>query len=520
MTTGTTGPGTPAEQPAVTLAGTTSATAGGDSDGVVNVFAAELERWRDVRGFSRAALAKAMGYDRSYVSKVLSGTERPSEAFAAHAEAALRAGGALHTAFRDFESHRPARTRPPAPPVVDQAGSGGLLVDHDDATLRYEAGVYRLTQRRRLVNHGSAPISRYLIRISVDRHPGDPERSNQLYSENPLTWDEINLHAWHGRGRANPMDWTAHHDRDAFKEVWLLFVGEHGHFPLYPGETCWIEYEYTVSETHWGNWFQRAVRLPTRTLSVCLDFPADLAASVWGLHTSMTAQAMPFATAITRADTGDRHTFSWSCEDPPLHARYRLEWDFRGRAAPDGPAAAPSDVMAALGIVQDSDPALRRVARRFDLPAEAEDARRVVTELNSAAERVAQAHTFGKGMGIAAPQIGIDRAAAIVRTPDGEAITLFNPTIIESAAEVDEQYEGCLSFFDVRGQVPCAHVIHVEHTTIDGTRKITVFKRGVARLVRHEVDHLHGLLYTDRMRDGVDPIPVEQYRGTGTTWKY
>lgn len=185
----------------------------------------------------------------------------------------------------------------------------------------------------------------------------------------------------------------------------------------------------------------------------------------------------------------------------------RLEWDFRGRTA-DGPPPAPSAVMASLGVVQDTDPVLRRAARRG------------VTELNSACERVAQAHTFGKGMGIAAPQIGIDRAAAIVRTPDGEAITLFNPTIIESGGDVDEQYEGCLSFFDVRGQVPRAHVIHVEHTAIDGRTKITVFERGVARLVAHEVDHLHGTLYTDRMRDGVEPIPVEQYRGTGSTWKY
>jgi peptide deformylase len=176
--------------------------------------------------------------------------------------------------------------------------------------------------------------------------------------------------------------------------------------------------------------------------------------------------------------------------------------------------------MASLGIVQATGPALRRVARRFDLPVEAEDARRVVTALNSACERVAQAHTFGKGMGIAAPQIGIDRAAAIVRTPDGEAITLFNPRIIESAGEVDEQYEGCLSFFDVRGQVPRSQVIHVEHTTIDEQTKITVFERGVARLVAHEVDHLHGQLYTDQMRIGVEPIPVEQYHGTGTTWKY
>jgi peptide deformylase len=486
-----------------------------------NGFAIELKRWRDVRGFSRAALAKQMGYDRSYVSKVESGAERPSKDFAAHAETALRAGGALRTAFRDYDAHRTAKTRPPVvQDPADQAGTGSLVVDHDDATLHYDGHTYRLTQRRRLVNGGTEPITRYLIRISVDRYPGDPERSNQLYSENPLTWDEIDLHAWHGQDRAEPMDWTAHHDRDAFKEVWLLFAGENGHFPLYPNESTWIEYEYTVRGEHWGNWFQRAVRLPTRTLSVCLDFPAELAPAVWGLHTSMTAQAMPFRTAIARDDDGDRHVFSWSCEDPPLHARYRLEWDFRSHATTQDAPAAPSEIMSSLGVVQDGDPILRRVARPFDLPDEAEDARRVVTALNSAAERIAGVHTFGKGMGIAAPQIGIERAAAIVRTPDGEAITLFNPSIIEFGGDIDEQYEGCLSFFDVRGQVPRSHFIHVEHTSIDGTKKITIFERGVARLVAHEVDHLHGHLYRDRMSPGVDPIPVEQYRGTGTTWKY
>jgi peptide deformylase len=189
-------------------------------------------------------------------------------------------------------------------------------------------------------------------------------------------------------------------------------------------------------------------------------------------------------------------------------------------SALDQSPATPGQVMRSLGVVQEGDPILRRVARPFLLPDEAEDARRVVTALNSAAERIAQVHVFGKGMGIAAPQIGIDRAAAIVRTPDGQAITLFNPTIIEAGGDTDEQYEGCLSFFDVRGHVPRAHVIHVEHTDIDGTKKITIFERGVARLVAHEVDHLHGHLYTDRMRPDVSPITVEQYRGTGTNWKY
>ncbi|HZD14503.1 MAG TPA: peptide deformylase [Pseudonocardiaceae bacterium] len=496
---------------------------GAADEAETNVFALELRRWRDVRSLSRAALAQKMSYDRSYVSKVESGSERPSKEFVVHAEQALRAGGALRSAFRAYtDLHAGKRPRPSAnTDSSEYCGVGSLVVDHDEATLRYDGQNYRLTQRRRLINGGAEPITRYLIRISVDRYPGDPERSNQLYSENPLTWEELDLHAWHGRDRAEPMDWRAHHDRDAFKEVWLLFAGEHGHFPLYPGESTWIEYEYTVRGEHWGNWFQRAVRLPTNRLSVSLDLPTELAPVVWGLHTSMTAEAMPFRTPINRAEQHDRTVFSWSCEAPPLHGRYRLEWDFRDRSStPDGVTDAPSEVMASLGIVQRDDPILRRGTRPFDLPAEAEDARRVVAALNSAAERVAQAHTFGKGMGIAAPQLGIDRAAAIVRTPDGESITLLNPSIIENSGDTDEQYEGCLSFFDVRGQVPRSHVINVEHTAIDGEKKITIFNRGVARLVAHEVDHLHGHLYTDRMRSGVTPIPVEQYRGTGSGWAY
>jgi peptide deformylase len=500
-----------------------SSAGSGGASREANAFAAELARWRDVRSLSRTSLANQMGYDRSYVSKVESGVERPSKEFAAQAEKALRAGGALRAAFREYQTARTGKPRQScSADAVDVSGAGSLVVDHDDARLYYDGRIYRLTQRRRLVNGGLEPITRYLIRISVDRYPGDPERSNRLYSNNPLTWEEIDLHAWHGLERSDLMAWSAHHDRDAFKEVWLHFAGDSGHFPLYPGESTWIEYEYTVRDEHWGNWFQRAVRLPTNRLSVCLDFPADLLPVVWGLHTSMTAEALPFRTPIRRAVEGDRAVFAWSCDDPPLHARYRLEWDFRGRRAADtGVPLRPSETMAALGVVQDGDPLLRRVARSFDLPAEAEDARRVIAELNSAAERIGQAHNFGKGMGVAAPQIGIDRAAALVRPPGSDsAITLLNPTLIEASTEIDEQYEGCLSFFDLRCLVPRPLEIHVEHTDITGEKKIIVFDRGVARLVAHEVDHLHGTLCRDLLPNGRAPIPVEQYRGTGQTWSY
>lgn len=177
--------------------------------------------------------------------------------------------------------------------------------------------------------------------------------------------------------------------------------------------------------------------------------------------------------------------------------------------------------MSRLGVVQDGDPILRRTARRFTLPDDAEDARRVMAELASAARRIAGAHTFGKGMGVAAPQVGIDRAATVVTPPGGdEALTLLNPEIVEAGGETDEQYEGCLSFFDVRCLVPRPLMIHVRHTDITGAERITVFERGMARLVAHEIDHLNGVLCKDHLRPGIEPIPVERYRGTGANWSY
>ncbi|MGW3195449.1 peptide deformylase [Streptomyces sp. NPDC001118] len=69
-------------------------------------------------------------------------------------------------------------------------------------------------------------------------------------------------------------------------------------------------------------------------------------------------------------------------------------------------------------------------------------------ELFAAIKRIGQVHPFAKGMGIAAPQIGIARAAAVVMpADDAPAVILLNLRITNRSEETDEQYEGCLSFF-------------------------------------------------------------------------
>jgi peptide deformylase len=67
--------------------------------------------------------------------------------------------------------------------------------------------------------------------------------------------------------------------------------------------------------------------------------------------------------------------------------------------------------MKAAGIIQHGDPILTRVATPFDLPGQAVEARLLIDELLAAMARVREHHVFGKGMGLAAPQIGVGRAA-------------------------------------------------------------------------------------------------------------
>ncbi|WP_282694954.1 peptide deformylase [Streptomyces sp. CC208A] len=179
-----------------------------------------------------------------------------------------------------------------------------------------------------------------------------------------------------------------------------------------------------------------------------------------------------------------------------------------------------SDTMKSIGIVQEGDPVLTQPARPFDLPGEAPAAREVVAALHAAADRAAKVHNFSKGMGVAAPQVGLARRAAIVRPPEGGVIVLLNPTVVEASPEVDEQYEGCLSFFDVRGKVPRPRVLRVEHQDFDGQVRTATFTDGLARLVAHELDHLDGVLYVSRMLPGCEVVTVAEYKGTGRQWQY
>jgi peptide deformylase len=178
--------------------------------------------------------------------------------------------------------------------------------------------------------------------------------------------------------------------------------------------------------------------------------------------------------------------------------------------------------MRAVGIVQRGADVLLTPARPFDLPRQELVARGVVYRLFAVLDRVGALHPFSKGVGLAATQLNLGWAAAVVRPADRDVqpIILLNPRVLETSADTDEQYEGCLSFFDVRGTVRRPLWIEVESLLPDGARIIKRYERALARLVLHEIDHLDGRLYVDRMPPGAALMPVDQYQETGRPWRY
>jgi peptide deformylase len=498
-------------------------------DRAVEEFAAALVRWRDTRGLTKKQLAAVMGFDPSYVSHVEARRHRPTEDFARRAESALAAGGELVRLFREFDEARQAthapRTRPDPTPLSWRPVPGELVVEEERAELVYVDGDYRCLVRRELYNGGREAVTRYPVRIAVDRYPGEPEKSNRHHRDHPLTLAEVDLYAKCGD---ETMAWRVKQDRDSFKEVWLLFENDEARFPLYPGERTTIEYSYTIGEDKWGHWFQRAVRMPTRRLSVHIDLPASLRPVVWGVESSLTAESAALRSPVRETRDGDRVRFDWETDEPALGARYRFEWRFRTDTVPAqrGPRQAshrrPSDVMRGAGILQRGAPMLERTARWFELPDQAALAEDVVSRLLDAVARVSALHEFHKGLGLAAPQIGIDWAAAVVcpAALTEAPVVLLNPRIVGESVDHDEQFEGCLSFFDVRGVVSRPLLVEVEHEQPNGDRTVTTFRDALARLVAHEVDHLGGLLYSDRMPVDGRLVPVEEYHDHGHPWHY
>ena len=169
--------------------------------------------------------------------------------------------------------------------------------------------------------------------------------------------------------------------------------------------------------------------------------------------------------------------------------------------------------MAILKLVPLANPILHRKASEVD-PSEIRD-----TEFQQFLDTLVAAMRHYNGVGIAAPQVGIDKQVFAcevnnnTRYPEAPSIPLqilINPKIIFYAQEEIILQEGCLSIKNLRGDVPRAGKVRL--SALDrSANPVDILAEGfLARIFQHECDHLSGHLFLERVRDHSTMVKVKR----------
>lgn len=103
-----------------------------------------------------------------------------------------------------------------------------------------------------------------------------------------------------------------------------------------------------------------------------------------------------------------------------------------------------------------------------------------------------------EGVGLAAPQVGVSKRLFVLQEPEGEPMCLVNPEIVEREGR-EEGEEGCLSMPRVYAMVPRATRIGVRAQDVTGESLEFEAQDFLARVIQHELDHLEGVLFPERL---------------------
>ncbi|MGL4991041.1 MAG: peptide deformylase [Sarcina sp.] len=145
--------------------------------------------------------------------------------------------------------------------------------------------------------------------------------------------------------------------------------------------------------------------------------------------------------------------------------------------------------MAVRNIIQLGDERLSKVSSEIKSLAEAKS---IVKDLRDTLATV-------EGIGLAAPQIGVNKRVFYINFQDGEnEYVLINPRIVSTSKKTDSDYEGCLSYVMHEGLVERPIKVEIEGTNEEGMLMRYKADGLLARCFLHEYDHLEGIMYTDR----------------------
>lgn len=157
------------------------------------------------------------------------------------------------------------------------------------------------------------------------------------------------------------------------------------------------------------------------------------------------------------------------------------------------------------GIVKYPAPVLRKRAVAVS---------RITPDIEALIERMIASMQWWKGLGIAAPQVGVPLRLFIMASDGASPRVIMNPRIMERSTEQEIDNEGCLSVPALYGKVKRARAVVIRGLNRRG-KPIQLSLEGVpARIAQHEIDHLDGVLFIDRVDPSTlfwhDPTPKEE----------
>lgn len=145
-----------------------------------------------------------------------------------------------------------------------------------------------------------------------------------------------------------------------------------------------------------------------------------------------------------------------------------------------------------LEIVLYPDPVLRQVAKPV---------KKVTPEVQKAARRMLEIMHDARGVGLAAPQVGIPWRLFVANAtlePEDDLV-FINPVLLNPGRKLVDAEEGCLSLPEIRGEVRRPQEITIQALDIEGRPFEMTSETLAARIWQHETDHLDGVMIIDRM---------------------
>ena len=155
--------------------------------------------------------------------------------------------------------------------------------------------------------------------------------------------------------------------------------------------------------------------------------------------------------------------------------------------------------MALRTIRVQGDPVLEKVCREIT---------EVTPKIQTLASDMLETMYDACGVGLAAPQVGILRRIVVIDIGDGPLI-MINPVILETSGEQTGD-EGCLSLPGKAGQVTRPTYVKAKYYDHDMNEVVVEGEALLARAICHELDHLDGHMYTEKVEGSIHDVTYEE----------